>query len=530
MTRYDDLRAVWRDVKMYRRAYTLTAVASFGGMLYGWDTGLIGGVLTMDAFQHSFNLHKDSDNFASLQGNIVSVLQAGCFFGAVASFYVSNTFGRKWALVIADVIFIVGSLVQTLIFGGNLTQLYVGRVMGGFGVGLISAIVPAYVGENAPKEIRGRCIGCMQLFNVTGICFAFFVNYGVNLDITSETNEAKWRIPFALQMLPGACLLIGMLFMNESPRWLVEKNRITDAAKALAHVRGKPVDDPDVVQELDEIIQDFNGHEQLPLVAQLRAAVSSKKMFYRASFGVVLMSWQQLTGANSINYYAPQIFREIGLAGTSTALLVTGGYGIVKIVMTAIGLMAFTEQLGRKWSLMIGSVGQAFAFYYMGINSAVHPPTGELDGNAVFAITCVYLFVIFFSFIGWGPTPYILSSECSPNHVRSLVMAASLACQWMWSFTIAKLTPMMLHDITYGTFLLFGTLCIVMGLWTVLCVPETKGVPLESMGELFEGDIVKGCIQDTWPSRSRAKTLRHAHSTNHVDAVKGDATTQERSL
>jgi SP family sugar:H+ symporter-like MFS transporter len=105
-------------------------------------------------------------------------------------------------------------------------------------------------------------------------------------------------------------------------------------------------------------------------------------------------------------------------------------YGIVKIVVTAIGLMAFTEQLGRKWSLIIGSVGQAFAMYYIGVNQAVHPPTGELDGNAIFAIICVYLFVVFYSF-GWGPIPFVLASECSPNQVRSLHMAASLGTQWV---------------------------------------------------------------------------------------------------
>jgi SP family sugar:H+ symporter-like MFS transporter len=127
------------------------------------------GVLTMDAFQHSFNLDKKSHDFANLQGNIVSVLQAGCFFGAMASFYVSDTFGRKKALIIADIIFIVGSLVQTLIFGGNIAQLYVGRVIGGFGVGLISAVVPTYISENAPKEIRGRCIGCMVSRETPGL-------------------------------------------------------------------------------------------------------------------------------------------------------------------------------------------------------------------------------------------------------------------------------------------------------------------------------------------------------------------------
>jgi len=253
----------------------------------------------MDAFQESFNLDRNSGDFANLQGNIVSVLQAGCFFGALASFYVSDTFGRKWALIIADIIFIIGSTVQTLCALGttSLTQLYIGRVIGGFGVGLISAVVPTYISENAPKQIRGRCVGCMQLFNVTGICLSFFVNYGINLDITSRYNSAKWRVPFALQMLPGLLLLL-IVFFHESPRWLIEKNRITEAATALAHVRGKSTDDPEVVQELDDIIADFNGHEKMPMVAQLKSACSSKKMFYRSSFAVVLMFWQQWTGTN----------------------------------------------------------------------------------------------------------------------------------------------------------------------------------------------------------------------------------------
>jgi SP family sugar:H+ symporter-like MFS transporter len=259
----------------------------------------------MGAFQNSFNLDSKSKDFASLQGNIVSVLQAGCFFGSLASFYVSDTFGRKRALIIADIIFIIGSIVQTLCAIGttSLAQLYVGRVIGGFGVGLISAVVPSFIGENAPKEIRGRCIGCMQLFNVTGICLSFFVNYGINLHIQDPTSSAKWRVPFALQMLPGVLLLVGILFQNESPRWLVEKNRLTDAAKALATVRSKPVDDPEVVQELDEIIADFNGHEKMPLVAQLKAAVSNKKMAYRSSFVVILMFWQQWTGTNSVRKF-----------------------------------------------------------------------------------------------------------------------------------------------------------------------------------------------------------------------------------
>jgi SP family sugar:H+ symporter-like MFS transporter len=216
--------------------------------------------------------------------------------------------------------------------------------------------------------------------------------------------------------------------MNESPRWLVEKNRITDAAKALSQVRGKPADDPEVIQELDEIIQDFNGHEKMPLMAQIRAAGSSKKMFYRTSFGITLMFWQQCTGTNSLNYYAPQIFKQIGLVGTSSGLFAVGIYGVVKIVVTAIGLMAFTEQLGRKWSLIIGSVGQAFSMYYIGVNSAVHPPNGVLDGNSIFAIVCVYLFVVFYSF-GKSSVRYSYSDHANSTRLGPYTLHPQLRVQ-----------------------------------------------------------------------------------------------------
>lgn len=170
----------------------------------------------------------------------------------------------------------------------------------------------------------------MQLFNVTGICLSFFVNYGINIQIKG-LSSAKWRIPFALQMLPGAILLAGIIFMNESPRWLVEKNRYHDAGKALATVRSKSIDDESVTQELDEIIADFHGHEKMSLNAQLKAACSSKRMFYQTSFAVIIMFWQQMTGTNSLNYFSPQIFQSIGLEGQSASLFATGIYGVVKV-------------------------------------------------------------------------------------------------------------------------------------------------------------------------------------------------------
>lgn len=144
----------------------------------------------------------------------------------------------------------------------------------------------------------------MQLFNVTGIMLSYFINYGIEINMAG-TNPAKWRIPFALQMLPGTLLLAGIIFQNESPRWLVEKNRVAEARRALAHVRCRPEDDPVVLRELDEIVEDFQGREKLPLVKQIKGAFESKRIFYQTSLGIVLMFWQQWTGTN--RYFFPSL-------------------------------------------------------------------------------------------------------------------------------------------------------------------------------------------------------------------------------
>ena len=256
-------------------------------------------------------------------------------------------------------------------------------------MGLISAVVPSYIGENANKEIRGRCIGTMQLFNVTGIMLSYFVNYGMSAH--TSLGALQWRIPFALQMLPGVLLFVGLLFQNESPRWLVEKGDVSKARRALCRVRAKTEDDPVLLQELQEVIEDFRDQKRLSLFQQFGIIISSKSTFYRFSMAVSLMFWQQWTGTNSINYYSPQIFQSIGLASTSVGLFATGIYGVVKVVCTALGLAFTTEQLGRKWSLIIGGVGQAFAMYAIGIQGAV--ASKGLTPSSYFAIVCVYLFV-----------------------------------------------------------------------------------------------------------------------------------------
>jgi hypothetical protein len=276
-----------------------------------------------------------------------------------------------------------------------------------------------------------------MIINRTGIMLSYFVNFGINNNFQALT-DLKWRIPFALQMLPGVVLLVGILFENESPRWLVEKNRIDNARRALSRVRGKPESDSAVEHELEEIVNDFQGREELLYsTTQSRMREQANLLSMQPGCHPHVLATMDRNQLHQLLFSSN--FASIGLTGTSAGLFATGIYGVVKVVVTAIGLMLFTEQLGRKWSLIIGATGQAFAMYYIGIHSAVAGPTvagASLNSSGLFAIVCVYLFVVFYSF-GWGPIPFVLAAECAPNHVRSLVMALALMTQWLFNFVIA---------------------------------------------------------------------------------------------
>ncbi|KAG8738412.1 hypothetical protein FRC12_016764 [Ceratobasidium sp. 428] len=510
-------------ISEHKHAYIMAAWASMGGMYFGWDSGLIGGILSEKAFQVSFGLDKaeSAKALASLKGNIVSVLQAGCFFGAASSLYLPDRIGRRNSLLLATFIFFIGSIIQstTLTRGqsqsAGLGQLYAGRVIGGFGVGLSSSVIPTYISECAPREIRGRLAGMYQLMNVTGIMLSFWTNYGLQSNMKPETNPWIWRTAFILQMLPGVIMTIGMVTQPESPRYLVQRGNVEEAARSLGRLRGRPADDPAVRGVLAEIIADFEGKHQLSLWQQSKASFVDATTFYRVFIALIVMFFQQWTGTNSINIYSPEIFASLGITGTSSGLFATGIYGVVKVVCTGLGLMFAMEQAGRKISLIVGGLIQAFSMYYIGIFQAVHTSSEVVAGSYV-AIVFVYVFVVGYSF-GWGSVPWAVMAECAPNHLRSLAMALGLMTNWLFNFVIAKITPTLLATIGYGTFLLFGSCSILMVLWTIFFLPETKGISLEHIHEVFEEPIMKRSLADMRPSRARARRAEVLQGTAEAD-------------
>jgi MFS family permease len=270
---------------------------------------------------------------ADLNANIASTLQAGCFVGCFVASWMADKWGRKIALQVAGLVTILGCVFQAVALG-HIEVMYIGRLIAGLGVGAASMVVPLYISENSPRAIRGGLTGLYQLFIATGTCLAFWVNYGSLLHLSGSAKV--YIVPLALQALP-AVLLVGCMALNkESPRFLAKQDRWEEANNVLARMRNLPVSHEYVQAEIKDIADQLE-HERM-LIAGASVKDLLREMFTipgnrkRALISIGLMICQQMTGTNAINYYAPQIFKALGLEGNEVKLFATGIYGITKVI------------------------------------------------------------------------------------------------------------------------------------------------------------------------------------------------------
>ncbi|KAK6527443.1 hypothetical protein TWF694_004432 [Orbilia ellipsospora] len=472
------------------RVYLLACASCFGGMLFGMDIGIIGGVEAMDSFKSAFGTNKlNASDLANTNANIVSCLQGGCFFGSLMAPWFADKFGRKPALLIFSAVCTIGVVMQTA-SNGHIAALDVGRFIAGLGVGAATMINPLYVSENAPRAIRGFLTGMYQLFETAGIMLAFWINYGSLLHVQ---GHGAWQLSLSMQCMPAVLLFIGMLFCDESPRFLATKDRWEDATAILTKVRMLPESDPYIQAELAEI------HGQLEFERGIIAGASYwarvKEMFAEKSnrrrglLSIGLMVWQQLTGTNAINFYAPTIFNNLGVTGTKNGLFATGIYGIVKMVSCFTFLLVAVDSLGRRRSLIWTSIGMGLCMFYIGGYIRAKPPKA---GDAVppagyVALVCIFIFAALFQF-GWGPVCWIYVSEIPTTRLRGVNVSFAAATQWLFNFAVSRATPPMLVHLGksgYGTYFLFGSFNFAMCVFVYFLVPETKGISLEQMDQLF---------------------------------------------
>jgi sugar porter (SP) family MFS transporter len=489
------------------KTYLMCAFAAFGGIFFGYDSGYISGVVGMDYFISTFeNLpmsEAGSDNFvlpSSRKSLIVSILSAGTFFGALIAGDLADWFGRRTTVIAGCFIFIIGVILQTA--SSSLGLLVAGRLIAGFGVGFVSAIIILYMSEIAPRKVRGAIVSGYQFCITIGLMLASCVDYGTE----NRTDSGSYRIPIALQMLWALILGTGLFLLPESPRFFIRKGQKDKARAALARIRDQPEDSDFIEQELNEIDANFQYEQTLiPQGGYFESWLNCFRgnIFHpnsnirRTVLGTSLQMMQQWTGVNFVFYFGTTFFKQLGTI--QNPFLLTMITTIVNVVSTPISFYTI-ERVGRRPLLLWGALGMVICQFIVAI-------IGVTDGqnpkavSAMIAFICIY---IFFFASTWGPGAWVVIGEIYPLPIRSRGVALSTASNWLWNCIIAVITPYMVDadqgNLGAKVFFLWGSLCTCAFVYTYFLIPETKGLTLEQVDKMME---------ETTP-RTSAKWVPHS--------------------
>ncbi|KAI1448907.1 putative MFS sugar transporter [Annulohypoxylon stygium] len=458
------------------RAWYLVALCCIGSFLFAYDTGVVGGVLTLPSFQNDFRITKA--NQSNVSSNATSLLQAGAFFSCFFVWPFTARFGRRWSITLASLIFNIGAILQ-VINTHSLAAFYVARVISGVGVGMATVIIPMYSAEMAPKQIRGQLGSMFQFFFTLGVMTSYWVDYGVSLHLSSTTQQ--WQIPIGLQLVPGGILGLGMLLMKESTRWLAKSGRRDEAMQSLIWVRGG--DSDEVKEEFAEIIAGIEEEERITEGLTLKEYLLPANR-YRFIIVITLQIGVQLTGNTSLAYYAPQIFKAVGAGDQS--LLISGFFGVVKVVSCLFFLLFLVERIGRRGSLIGGAFLMGAYMLIIACLTATHPPVASqsLTSTGAAAVAMVYLEAMSYN-ISWGPVPWLYMSEIFPSRIREAGVAVGTATQWLFNFVFSQITPHAINNIGWRTFLMFCIFNWALVVYAWLVIKETKGKSLEEMEAVF---------------------------------------------
>ncbi|XP_043693292.1 sugar transport protein 8-like [Telopea speciosissima] len=452
-------------------------MAGFGGLMFGYDNGIAGGVTSMDDFLEKFfhdvyekKMKAHENNYCkydnqSLQLFTSSLYISALVFSFVASF-LCNKFGRRFTMRLAAVFFLVGALLDG--FAVNLPMLIIGRVLLGAGVGSANQSVPLFISEIAPANIRGALNILFQLCVTIGILVANLVSYFV-----STVHPHGWRIAVGLAGVPAVILLLGSLVITETPTSLVEREKFEEGRTTLMKIR----DTANVDTEFDQIVH------ACELARQVKDPYG--KLMKRPSrpplvISVFIQIFQQFTGINAIMFYAPVLFQTMGFK-SDASLLSAVITGLVNVFSTLVSIYA-VDRAGRRVLLLQGAVQMFISQSIIGILLLKDlKPTGSLGHNeAIIIVLLVCLFVMSFAW-SWGPLGWLIPSETFPLETRTAGFACAVSSNMFCTFIIAQSFLSMLCGMQAGIFFFFAAWILVMGLFGFFLIPETKGVPVDDM-------------------------------------------------
>lgn len=461
--------------------WSITLVATLGGLLFGYDTAVISG--TVSSLKINFIDPRGLDEMAanSLLGFTVSSALIGCILGGLMGGWMALKLGRRSSMKAAAVLLIisaVGSGFPELLIapvGNNvsefLTPFIIYRIIGGIGVGLASMLSPMYIAEISPAAKRGNLVSWNQFAIIFGMLVVYFVNWTISKQ-GNETwlHESGWRWMFFSETIPGVLFLFLLFFVPESPRWLVMQQKEEKAFAILLKINGKQIAHQ-VLAEIKGTVSDIG---------------SSKLLSYGVMIvviGILLSVFQQFVGINVVLYYAPEIFKNMG-SNTDSSLLQTIIVGAINLTFTVLAIIT-VDRYGRKPLMIIGALGMAASMVALGF-------TFYIQNIGIAALLFMLTYVASFA-VSWGPVTWVLLSEIFPNRIRGRAMAVAVAAQWISNYLVSWTFPMMdksssLNNVFHHGFAywIYGGMGLLAAWFMWKYVPETKGKSLEEMEKLWK--------------------------------------------
>lgn len=482
--------------EIYNWKLILVAVtAAAAAVIIGYDAGFIGGTVSLASFQKEFGLDKMSKSHQTLvNANVVSVFQAGAFWGSLFMYPVGELVGRKVGLFISGFFLTFGAAISLVSNSSNgLGAIYAGRVLTGIGIGGCSGLAPIYVSEISPASIRGRLVGCWEVSWQVGGIIGYWINYGVLENMPPLRRQ--WLIPFAVQLIPLGLFWVGVMFLPESPRFLISRGKVEKARKNLSILRNLPESHPYSIYEMNNIERDFNERKRklgTGFFAPMKKVITSRKLLYRMLLLTSLFPMQNGSGINAITYYSPTVFKSLGVNGSNAGLLSTGIFGLLKGFASVVWIFFIVDNFGRRTALIWASIPCSLTMWYIGAYVKIADPSAALargetrmtaGGKAAQAM--LYIWTIFYGAL-WNGTPWCINSEIFSQEIRTFTQAINALANWFWAFIWGRFTGNAFNAIGYGLYFLFASCMLIFPFVIYLFYPETKGVPLEAIDHLFE--------------------------------------------
>lgn len=438
-------------------------VATLGGLLFGYDTAVISGAIGF--LSERFGLDSTATGWAA------SSALVGCIVGVALAGEVADRLGRKRALVLAAILFLVSAVGTAL--PRTFAEFVVFRIIGGVGVGIASMTSPMYIAEVSPARIRGRMVSLNQFAIIFGMLVVYFVNFFIARQGNETWNvQTGWRWMFGSEALPALLLLVLMFFVPFTPRWLAKQGRRSEALAILTRING-PAQAEAQLAEIERSLAEESGSVGQLFRPGLRGVLL---------IGVLLAVLQQVTGINVFLYYAPEIFKKLGTT-TDTALLQTVVVGAVNLGFTVVAIWT-VDKLGRKPLMIAGAAGMGVSLIALGF--AAYAQRVE-----VWALAFVLGYIACFA-LAVGPVTWVILSEIFPTKVRGRALAIATLCLWAANFVVSQTFPMMNENVWlverfhHGfPFWIYGVLCAVEVLFVWRWIPETKGKSLEEIERMW---------------------------------------------